>query len=200
MKYILTALVALLLAATQATGAAVAPDPGFTLDVPGDWQSTRDAAGATPEAVKAALECVDEKPLMTGWKLGDGAVQGAFCVSYWRSGGGKTLRLLKTTSGSARDEAFGTFADIFASKIHAGYRKRQAQVSDLSATLLSAGEQVISVIDGRVRHGGKTYMRSDTVYLRGDAILCIGTIYDVSAPPSVGAQTDALPLSVEWKR
>lgn len=199
MKQVCIALFMVLCAATAAQAARVLPAPGFSVDVPEGWQSTRDARAETPGAVHEVMECLDEKPehlLMGGWKIEGQDVQAAFCVSYWYKGGGKILRLLR---GSGKDEAFGKFADIFANKIMAGYRERKATVSDLSATLLSAGEMAVTTIDGRVKNSGKTYMRSDTIYLRGDAILNISTIYDVSAPDAVGRQADALPMSVEWK-
>jgi hypothetical protein len=187
----------LLCCASSAFGARVLSGP-ISVDVPENWQSTRAVQREIPKALAAVLECVDEDPahlLLVGWKQQGQLVQAGLCVSYWGKGGEKTLNLLK---GPDKEDAFGKFADIFASKITTGYQKRKALIQDLSATLLDANDMVLTTIDGQINIAGKEYMRSDTVFLKGNAIVNVSTMYDLSAD-GAGQQAEGIPLSLEWR-
>ncbi|MDL2279929.1 hypothetical protein LJC15_04635 [Desulfovibrio sp. OttesenSCG-928-G11] len=199
MRCLFAFLALLLFAPGPASAARLSVAPEFSIDVPGDWQHRRAVRDAAPAEVRALMECIDEDPdrlVLAGWKMEGELMQGAFCLSFWDRGGAGTLKLLK---GPGKDEAFARFADIFAAKIHKGYTARKVEMGEFSATLLDAGNMAVTTIDGRIKTGGRTFMRSDTVFLRGDAILNVSTIRDLSAPAIVGRQTEALPLSVEWQ-
>lgn len=193
-----------LLCAAPALAAGVQPDRDFSMNIPDGWETVnRDGLNRVNPAVKDMFECLDgpEQNLrLAGWKMEGGKVLGAFCVRHIRSGSGKTLKLLKESTGKSRDYIAGKFIDTFAGDIHAGYGKRGMRVTEMSGDLLEAGSDLIMVLDGKIQGKDRQLMRSTTVFLHGDSLVNVGVVYALDAPAALVKELDELPLSVTWKK
>lgn len=193
----------LLLPSYPAFAATIAPDQDFTLQAPDGWEVlSRDFANLTHPSVAHVLDCVSDDPAelkQVGWKIENGKVFGAYCISYRKSGMRQAAVLLKYSKGKEHEDLTAKFVDTFAGAIHAGYAKRNITVRDMSADLLDAGDDIIMILDSRIAGEAGDYVRSATAFLHDDSLLNVGFIYNTSAPLSVREQLEAMSLSVKWK-
>lgn len=206
LRRILPVLVALLfLVLTPAHAAEVSPDSSFLITVPDGWESLgTGSVSQAPQAVVKAIDCANEDPgdvKLLGWKLSSGGeFEAAYCISYQRRGMGKLRQIIKSSSGADRKKASDKFIDTFASKLNEEYSiKRKMTLSDLSADLMTADNDVVLVMDGKLKGQGRELLRSLVVYLHDDGLLNISFIYDVNAPLHVSRALDVLPISVKWQ-
>lgn len=193
-----------LAAALPAAAAETSPDPSFVINTPEDgWESTS-APHQAPDDVKRILDCANEDPgevKFMGWRLAaDGRFQGAYCLSYQRRGMGRLRDILRDSNPEKAKQAGDKFIDTFASKLNDEYsRKRNMILSDLSADLMKADNDVIMIMDGMATGGGIEYMRGIVVFLHNDSLLNISSIYDKRAPETVKRALDAIPVSLRWR-
>lgn len=179
-------------------------DASFNIQTPAGWETMdRDVMGSAPSKVTDMLDCAREDPSnakLLGWKLADdGKLMGAFCISFQKSGMGKLRNILKTATGDNRQKASDKFIDTFASKLHEEYGvKRSMAISGLSADLMDADNDVIMVMDGKVKSSDREYMRSLLIFLHDDSLLNISFIYGADVPGSIVEQLDAIPASLKW--
>lgn len=190
----------------QAFAAETNLDSSFSLQTPGSWETmSRDVMGTAPKKVTDMLDCLQEDPSnakLLGWKLADdGKFMGAFCISFQQTGMGKLRNILKTASGDNRQKASDKFIDTFASKLHEEYGlKRNMSISGLSADLMDADNDVIMVMDGKIKSSDRDYMRSLLIFLHNDSLLNISFIHGVDVPASIIDQLDAIPVSLKWNQ
>ncbi len=185
-----------------AFGASLQLEPGLSLQSPASWESLDSDFHSVPSAVRHVLNCVDAKAgelRRVGWLMDGPSVQGAYCVSFRQKGMAKALDILKKARGREREAAADRFADAIAALIQAGYNARRIHVDSMRAETIEAGTDVVMVLDGIVRDGTKEFLRSETVFLHGDGMLSIGAVQDAKASPSVSAELEAIPLSVQWR-
>jgi hypothetical protein len=204
MKKILTTLaMCCFLCCAPAFAASLQPGPNVSLQTPKGWKSLdRDFPTLTHPTVSRLLNAVDTGPSelkRVGWLMEGDALQGAYSVSFRRSGMGKALHILQEAKGAEREKAADTFADTFAGVIEAGYDKRGVHVGAITVEIIEAGGKMIMVMDAMLRDKSGDFMRSETVFLHGDSMLSISTVHDLKAGQSVAPQLEAIPLSVQWK-
>lgn len=191
--------------ALPAHAAQVRPHPAFSLNVPDGWESSgTGGVHQAPQSVRDVLDCANEDPgeiKLMGWKLlEDGRFEGAYCISYQRRGMGRLREILRNAVGDEAKKAADKFIDSFASKLNDEYgRKRKMTISDLSADLMKADNDLIMVMDGKVSGGGRQFLRGLVVFLHGDGLLNVSTIHDVRAQSQVKQALDAIPVSVSWQ-
>jgi len=204
MKYCLSAFLFVFLTAYIAHAETVGPDPSFTLELPDDWNYLiREYRDLTHPTVAHVLDCVNDDPSelkRVGWKMRDGKVAGAYCVSFRKSGMRPAGVLLKYSTGEERERISKSFVDTYASEIFSGYTDRKIRVKDMSADLLEVEQDFILVLDCAISGDTGEYIRSATIVLHDDSLLKIGTVYPVGAPDSVVELLDTVPLSVKWKK
>lgn len=201
---LLFAMLLILFSVPQCFAAEANLDSSFSLQVPAGWETmSSDVMGTAPKQITDMLDCAREDPSsakLLGWKLGnEGRFEGAFCISFQRSGMGKLRNILKTSTGNNRQQASDKFIDTFASKLHEEYGvKRNMAISGLSADLMDADNDVIMVMDGKIKSPDREYMRSLLIFLHNDSLLNISFIHGTDVPASIVEQLDAIPVSLKW--
>ncbi len=174
-----------------------------TLAVP-DWKMLNHAdMNLAPEAVKKVIDCANEDPgeeKLLGWILGEGETfQAAFCLSLQKKGMGKLRSLIKSSQGPRRKQLSDNFIDTFASKLNEEYKtKRGMALLELSGDLMDADNDLILVMDGKLKDTNRQLIRGLVVFLHKDSLLNVSVIYDAAAPEEVVRRLDAIPISLSW--
>lgn len=189
---------------TPAHAATFQPDSSVAMNVPDGWQSSKSNYGSTvPAPVNAVFDCVSRNPSevkIVGWKLEGDTVEGAYCVTYQKSGMGRVREILKTTQGENREQAAAKVMGAFAAEVQGGMANKGLSVTDFNANIIDAGKDVVVVVDGKGSGASGEFARSSTMILHGDGLLTIGSLHGTAASGETVKQLDAIAGTVKWKR